>query len=215
MNLQATQHSIQRSDRQFSLRRFLSCCLIVAMNLVRRFRICWLGLFLSLIFLSANGCSTAQPIAAGKNLEKYRKVYLARPKGDERDLTTGILSRLQRAGFDASETDEEGVKKMAAARNAQEPTLVCQFHMVSRWNYNQTWYCFESAQIHFYDLQTGELVFKVDYFHPDSSLPENTELNRLFIQIRDGFFPDQPNPFRDNPKGPYGPSYRKFQTEAY
>jgi hypothetical protein len=186
------------------------------MNLVRRLRICWLGLFLPLIFLSVNGCSTDQSgIAANKDLEKYRKVYLVRPKGDERDLTTGILSRLQRAGFDAAETNEEGAKKMAAARDVKEPTLICQFYTVSTWDSNRSWYCFENAQIHFYDLETGKLVFRADYFHPNSFLPENTEFNRLFIQIRDNFFPGQPNPFRDNLKGPYGPSYRTFQNEAY
>jgi len=183
------------------------------MNYVRQIRICWLCFFLLLISLS-NGCSTAQQeIATNKDLEKYRKVYLQKPKADDRDLAAGVLSRLQRAGFDASESDPEGLKKMAAAKDATEPTLVCRFHFISNWDYDRTWYCFETADIYFYDLASGELVFKVNYFNPNSFLPENTELNRLFIQIRDNFFPGQPNPFRDNPRGPYGPSYREFRHD--
>ena len=104
---------------------------------------------------------------------------------------------------------------MAAAKDSIEPVVVCQFRAISTWDPSRTWYCFESAQIHFFDFESGNLVFRADYFHPDSFLPENTELNRLFIQIRDGFFPDQPNPFRDDPKGPYGPSYRQFKSETY
>jgi len=199
---------------EFSLRRFVSCGLIVAMHLARQFRIWWLGFLLPLILLCSNGCSTDQSgITANKDLEKYHKVYLIRPRRDDRDLTTSILSRLKRAGFDASETDEEGAKKLAAARDAKEPTLICQFHTLSTWDYNRSWYCFENAQIHFFDLESGAMVFRVDYFHPNSFLPENTELNRLFIQIRDNFFPGQPNPFRDNLKGPYGPANLKFQID--
>jgi hypothetical protein len=187
-----------------------------AMNLVRRFRIRWLCFLLPLIFLLSNGCSTDQPDAsANKDLEKYRKVYLVRPKGDDRDLTAGILSRLKAAGFDAAETDEQGAKKMVAAKDVKEPTLICEFDAISTWNYDRTFYCFESVQIHFFDVEKGERVFRADYFHPGSYLPENTELNHLFVKIRDGFFPGQPNPFRMNKKGPYGPSYRKFQVEAY
>ena len=76
------------------------------MNLVRRFGNYWLSFLLPLIFLFANGCSTDQSgVTAHKDLTKYRKVYLLQPKSDERNLYAGILSRLQRAGFDASEVD--------------------------------------------------------------------------------------------------------------
>jgi len=185
----------------------------VAMNLARRFRVCWLGFLLSLIFFP-NGCSTDQSgITATKDLEKYRKVYLVRPSGDDRDLTGGILARLIRTGFDAGEIDVAALKKMAAAKEVTEPTLVCRVDAVSTYDYNRAWYCFESAEIKFYDVETGKLIFKVEYFHPNSFLPENTELNFMFIKIRDSFFPGQPNPFRDNLKGPYGPSNHKFQID--
>ena len=186
------------------------------MNFVRRFHFGWLGLLLPLMLLSLNGCSTEQSAtASNKDLQKYRKVYLVRPKGDDRNLTAAVLTRLKRAGFDTNETDEEGAKKMVTTKNATEPALICEFYAVSTWNYNRTYYCFENAQIHFFDANSGDLVFKADYFHPDSYLPENTELNRLFTKICDNFFPDEPNPFRDNLKGPYGPSNTRFHVEAY
>ena len=178
---------------------------MASMNPARQIRVCWLSLFLSLIFLLANGCSTAQSgTATNQDLEKYRIVYLVRPKGDDRDLTAGVLSRLKAAGFDASEIKATELKKLAAAK---EPTLVCKFRYISTWDYNRTWDCFESIRIDFYDLESEKPVFNVNYFHPDSLIPEVTELNRLFIQIRDNFFPGQPNPFRENPRGPYGPKY--------
>jgi hypothetical protein len=180
------------------------------MNFVRLIRICWLCIFLPLLFVS-NGCSTAQPqVAINKDLEKYRKVYLVKPRGDGRDLTAGVLSRLKRAGFDAETTDDRSLKKLAAAK---EPTLVCRFNGISTWDYTRTWYCFESVEIHFFDFDTGKQVFEVTYFHPNSTLPENTELNRLFIQIQDNFFPGQPNPFRDNLRGPHGPPYQEFKHD--
>jgi hypothetical protein len=30
----------------------------------------------------------------------------------------------------------------------------------------------------------------------DTPLPENTELDRRFVEIANGFFPGQPNPFK-------------------
>jgi hypothetical protein len=183
---------------------------MASMNCVRLVRICWLCIFLPLIFF-LNGCSTVpQQTATNKDLEKYRKVYLVKSKRDERDLAAGVLSRLQRAGFDANTTDDKSLKKMAAAK---EPTLVCRFYSISTWDYNRTWYCFETAEIHFYDFDSGKQIFEVNYFHPNSMLPENTELNRMFIQIRDNFFPGQPNPFRDKPRGPFGPPYQEFQHD--
>jgi hypothetical protein len=187
------------------------------MNLPRRLRICWLSFLLPLIFLSSNGCSTDQSgITASKDLEKYRKVYLVRPKGDDRNLAAGVLSRLKVAGFDASEIDAEALKKIAAAKEATEPTLVCHFSYVTTWDYERTWYSFMSIDIAFSDLAKDQVVFRVgrnNYNFQNLQLPENTDLNRLFIKIRDGFFPGQPNPLRDNLKGPYGPSYHQFPTD--
>ena len=186
------------------------------MNLARRFALCWLFL-LPLILLSSNGCSTAHSgVTANKDLEKYRKVYLVRSKSDPHNLTVGVLSRLKAAGFDATEIDEEGFKKIAAAKELTEPTMACRFDYVTTWDYERTWYSFMSIDIKFSDVEKQRVVFEVshlNYNFQGSRLPENTELNRLFIKIRDSFFPGQPNPFRDNPKGPYGPSYHQFQTD--
>ena len=182
------------------------------MNRVRQFRIFCLGFLLALIPLSFTGCSTPLASAApDAHLEKYRKVYLVQPKGDERNLAAGILSRLQVAGFDAAEMKVDDLKKLAAAKDEQAPAVACMFESISTYDYHRTWYCFETIQIYFFDVKSGKQVYKLGYFHPDSYIPENTELNRLFIQIRDNFFPGQPNIFRDNPRGPYGPSYSKFQ----
>ena len=187
------------------------------MNLARRFRILWLCFLFPLIFLSANGCGTGQSgIAANKDLQKYRKVYLLQPQQDERDMAAGILSRLKRAGFDSTEVDMDGLKKIVAEKGAAEPTLICRFGYVSTWNYDRTWSSFVSIEIEFSDIEKDQVVYKVshlNYNHLDLRIPENTELNRLFIKIRDSFFPGQPNPFRDNLRGPYDPSYRRFPTD--
>jgi hypothetical protein len=135
------------------------------MNLARRFRICWLCLLLPL--LSLNGCSTDQSgVTTGKDLEKYRRVYLVRPKQDDHDLTASIFSRLKHAGFDASEINIEEAKKMAASHDAKEPALFCQCNAASTWDYNRTWYCFDNIEIHFYDISTGDLVFSSGLFPP-------------------------------------------------
>jgi hypothetical protein len=35
----------------------------------------------------------------------------------------------------------------------------------------------------------------------------------MFIQVCDNFFPGQPNPFRDNLRGPHGPPYQEFKHD--
>jgi hypothetical protein len=184
------------------------------MNWVRQMHVGWLCAFLPLLFLCSNGCTTAQPGAAtNKNLEKYRKVYVPRPKGGEDHVTAGVFSRLKAAGFDAVEVDEENLKKIIAAKEAKEPTLVCDFDSISTYDYARAWQCFNSIHIRFYDLENEQLVFKVGYFNRESIVPESTELNRLFREICDNFFPGQPNPFRGNLKGPFGPTYHRFYSE--
>lgn len=178
----------------------------------------WSIFLLPLIVLFSNGCSTEQSgISVNKDLEKYRKVYLVRPKSDSRDVTAGILSRLKIAGFDASEVDSEGLKKIMATKdNTTQPTLICSFDGVTTWDYDRTWYSFLAINIEFSDVEKKQVVFQVsrnNYNFVGSRLPEETELNRLFIKICDNFFPGQPNPFRDNLKGPHGPAYRRFQTD--
>jgi len=131
-------------------------------------------------------------------------------------VTGGILSRLKTAGFDATEVDPEALKKIVAAKDTAEPKLVCSFDYVTSWNYDRTWYSFVSINIEFFDVENKKVVFRVsrnNYNFSGSLLPEETELNRLFTKIRDNFFPGQPNPFRDNLKGPHGPSYRRFPTD--
>jgi hypothetical protein len=186
------------------------------MILARRFQVGWLCFLLPLIFLASSGCGTVQSgITTNKDLEKYRKVYLVRPKGDERNLAAGVLSRLKRAGFDADEIDAEALKKIIG-KETTEPTLVCRFGYYTTWDYDRTWYTFMSINFEFSDVEKDQVVFKVgrnNYNVQGYQIPENTDLNRLFIQICDSFFPEQPNPFRDNFKGPYGPSYRQFPTE--
>ena len=57
-------------------------------------------------------------------------------------------------------------------------------------------YTFQTIQIDFCDLEKGELDFRASKFDYYSVLPENAELNRLFVQVSDKFFPGQPNPFK-------------------
>jgi len=189
----------------------------MAMNLVRRFQTGWLVFLLPLIVFFSHGCSTEQSgVAANKDLEKYRRVFIVRPKEDDHDVITAIFSRLKVAGFDASEVDAEGLKKIVAGKAPTQPALVCSFDCVTTWDYDRTWYSFMAINIEFQDLETEKIVFSVsrnNYNFAGSRLPGETELNRLFTKIRDNFFPGQPNPFRDDLKGPHGPTYRRFQTD--
>ena len=106
--------------------------------------------------------------------------------------------RLQLAGFTVTEVPFGTIKtlsKEAAEKGSSEPTLVCSFGYVSVLQYPENWNSFQTVQIHFYDLEKGDLVFKVVKYKYSPLFPENTELNRLFAQISDNFFPGQPNPF--------------------
>jgi hypothetical protein len=165
-------------------------------------RICNACFFLSLLFLLSNGCTTSQPTpAVDSHLEKYRKVYLLQPKEDPGKVMPRILSRLRLAGFEVSEISSERLKALAKdvrEKGLSEPTVVCvvDYVSISDYKFDDLNY-FQSIHIEFVDLKTGDLVFKVGKYKYNSVLPENTQLNRLFIQINDAFFPGQPNPFRD------------------
>jgi len=164
-------------------------------------RICRGLLFVTLLFLFSTGCNTSQPDRVlDRHLEKYRKVYLVKSKGDPRKVTPRILSRLQLAGFNTTEIPFEEVKKVkkeAEENGVNEPILVCFVACVSsRDVVLDNLYTFQTIQIDFCDLEKGELVFRASKFDYYSVLPENAELNRLFVQVSDKFFPGQPNPFK-------------------
>ena len=169
------------------------------MNVESRNWICRGWLLVSMLFLFSTGCSTPQPEhVVDRHLEKYRKVYLVRGNGDPRKVNPRVLSRLQLAGFDAIEVPFEEIKKLnkeAAKNGVNEPTVVCFVTCVSSRDVVMDLYTFPTIEIDFNDLEKGDLVFKVSHFDYYSEIPENTELNRLFVQIFDKFFPGQPNPF--------------------
>jgi hypothetical protein len=146
----------------------------------------------------------------GRHLEDCRKVYLVKPVTDSREVAPRILSRLKAAGFDSaaiSSTELQALRKEASKNGIEQPTLVCIFHSVSmREAFIDNFYGFQTIEINFYDLEKADLVFKASRFNYYSTSPENTELNRLFAQIRDKFLPGQPNPFSENLRNPSGPS---------
>jgi hypothetical protein len=161
----------------------------------------WVGFLVAVLLCSATGCRTpAEHRVLGRHLENYRKVYLVKTTENPRKVTPRVLSRLQLAGFDVTEVSFEAAKKMsqeAAEKGLSAPALICNFGCVSVGDpFLRDDFCFQTIRIHFYDLEKGDLVFKVSDFKYYPSLPENTELNRLFVEISDKFFPGQPNPFR-------------------
>jgi len=159
---------------------------------------CRADLFLTLLLLFFAGCATPEPEPRHvEHPEKYRKVYLVESKGDPRQVIPRILSRLQLAGFDASKVPFDTVKKLqSAAVENDADALVCMTKAVSAHEeiYSHDNF-FQTIEIDFFDLKKGDLVFKVNYFNYHPNVPENTELNRLFVKISDEFFPGQPNPF--------------------
>jgi hypothetical protein len=166
-----------------------------------RIRNCWVSFFVALLICFVTSCSTpSEQRVLGRHLESYRKVYLVKGQEDPREVTPRISSRLQLAGFSVTEISREMAKtidKVVSEKEAREPALICVFGYMSIGDpafYND--HSFQSIHIYFYDLQKGDLVYKVsDYkYYPD--LQENAALNRLFIQISDDFFPNQPNPFK-------------------
>jgi len=165
-----------------------------------RIRICGASFFLLVLFLLSTGCATSPSRRVlGRHLENYRKVYLVKGKEDPREVTPRVLSRLQLAGFEVTEVPFDTIKELrqeAVEKGLDQPVLVCRIGYVSASDpalYNS--HAFQTIQIYFYDLKKGDLVYKVSHFDYHATFPENTDLNRLFVQISDTFFPGQPNPF--------------------
>ena len=111
------------------------------------------------------------------------KIAASSPSDEKRSMTFDEAQEslgLVRAG----EVTEEELK---------QPTLICVCRYISFWD---MWYRFRAVEIRFYDGQNGDLVLKVGQYRDDPFSNEDAELNHLFAEISDRFFPDQPNPFR-------------------
>ena len=182
------------------LRRQNSFRLMGRMSKENRIRICRACFFVSLLFLLPTGCATAPSHRVlGRHLENYRKVYLVKGKEDPREVIPRVLSRLQLAGFEVTEVPFDRIKQLnheAVENGLDQLVLVCSVSYVSASDpafYNS--HSFQTLHISFHDLQKGDLVFEVNHFDYYAGFPENTDLNRLFVQISDRFFPGQTNPF--------------------
>ncbi len=111
------------------------------------------------------------------------KVVLPPPASDESGKTFDEAQKslgLVRAG---TVTDEE----------LKQPALACVYQYVSLFD---VWFRFQAIEIRFYDWKKGDLVFKAGQYQDDPFSSENGELDRLFAEISDKFFPNQPNPFK-------------------
>jgi hypothetical protein len=47
-------------------------------------------------------------------------------------------------------------------------------------------------------MKKGELILKVGQYQDDPFSTEDKELDRIFGEIADKFFPQNPNPFKNN-----------------
>jgi len=111
------------------------------------------------------------------------KIMLPPPLGDKSGKSFDEAQKslgLVRAG---NVTDEE----------LKQPALACIFQYVSLFD---VWFRFQAIEIRFCDWKKGDLVFKAGQYKDDPFSSENGELDRLFAEISDKFFPNQPNPFR-------------------
>jgi serine protease Do len=96
-------------------------------------------------------------------------------------------------GFEASK------KSLALVRagnvtdeELKQPTLVCIFGYYSFFDY---WWRFRNIEIEFFDMKTREPMFKAVQ-NRDNLTSENGELDKLFAEISNRFFPGQHNPFK-------------------
>ena len=174
------------------------------------------GVLILSLFLSFTGCSTLQPGAApGSHLETYRNVYFVSQNSDPRKVAPRVLERLKQTGFEVSRVitnkfSLEGtgtvfeisrwgrlnIRHTNGVREKTEPSLVCVLGYVSTTDDWENWWSFQHIQIEFFDSQNGDLVYFAKKFDYDPPVPENGQLNRLFLKISDDFFPGQPNPFK-------------------
>jgi hypothetical protein len=174
------------------------------------------GGFILSLFLSFGGCATNQLGAApGSHPENYRKVYFVSQISDPRKVAPRVVDRLKQTGFDVTSVTTnkfslEGtgtvfelsrwghlsIHHTNVAREKIEPSLVCFLSYVSMTDDWETWWSFQHIQIAFLDSQTGDLVYLAKKFESDPPVPENGQLNRLFLKIFNDFFPGQPNPFK-------------------
>ena len=57
---------------------------------------------------------------------------------------------------------------------------------------------FRAVEVRFYDMKKGELILRVGQYQDDPFSTEDGELDRIFGEISDKFFPQNPNPFKHN-----------------
>jgi len=192
--------------RAFFLRQPVSILQIAAMN----HGICTFRVWFFLLLLSFAGCATQQSVAPDRHLEKYRTVYLLKNKTDPRNVNDRVAKRLRNLGFDVTDIPcddttksgrSEAIKKarqLASASNGQSAVLCC---VSSLSLYEETEitnsrrYYFETLGIQFYDIKSGDLVFKTAKYNYDNLMPEELELNRQLAKISDAFFSGKPNAF--------------------
>src|ERR1700722_12675761 len=64
----------------------------------------WEMAFVFLVVLTLTGCVTPQvSLQSGAKLASYRKVYFVPVRNDPRSVNPGVMSRLQKAGFQVVE----------------------------------------------------------------------------------------------------------------
>lgn len=102
-------------------------------------------------------------------------------------------------GGAAAQSFEDAKKSIALVRpgnvsdeDLKQPALVCICRYYSMFDY---YWRFHPIQIAFMDLKTGDIVFRA-FQRGDGLTPENGQLDRIFEEICDKFFPAQPNPFK-------------------
>jgi hypothetical protein len=100
-----------------------------------------------------------------------------------------------------SRSFDEAQKSLALVRSGnvtdedlKRATAVCAYSYVSLWD---VWFRFQALEVRFYDLKSGDLIFKTGQYQDNPLSTEDGELNRIFGEISANFFPNQPNPFKD------------------
>jgi hypothetical protein len=183
---------------------------MMAMNVLKGSLVSGISFLLLLFFISLTGCAAyPEAVALDAHPEKYREVYLMKPKNDPREIAPRVSARLKEAGFQVTEIDYDntghagttGIKKRdtepQTVRSSQNPAAICWFDYVSLQDLTfWRWWSFEHLEIEFRDAESDKVVFRTTKNNYDTPTPENTELDRRFVEIANGFFPGQPNPFK-------------------
>lgn len=128
--------------------------------------------------------------------------------------TGPVLDFLKKAKVQLRVETNDGPKDFEAARSSlalvrsgnvsdddlKQPALFCSCTYLSFWD---MFYRFRAIELDFHDVKKGERVFRVGQYRDDLFSSEDNTLDRLFGEISNSFFPDQPNPFKkSNPQHP-------------